>query len=121
MFSSSICRPHTHWGEALKVLKTFRVYEVVEKVAETRRTVIPAWLHSSGVDGGNPLPAYRQAGMPRFSCHCEKSRSGDEAISYLPSGIDSLPTIARNDKTAKCSDFQIDTRLDSGFRFAVLE
>ncbi len=49
MFSSSICRPHTHWGEALKVLKTFRVYEVVEKVAETRRTVIPAkaGIHST--------------------------------------------------------------------------
>ncbi len=27
---------------------------VVEKVVKACRFVIPAWLHSSGVDGGNP-------------------------------------------------------------------
>ncbi len=31
-------------------------------------------------------------------------------------GIASLPTVARNDKTARGSNFRIDTRLDSGLR-----
>ncbi len=33
---------------------SFQFYGVVEKVVVARRIVIPAWLHSSGVDGGNP-------------------------------------------------------------------
>ncbi len=43
--------------------------------------------------------------------HCEKPRSGDEAISTLPRWITSLPTVARNDQTAECPDFQIDIRI----------
>ncbi len=43
--------------------------EVVEKLAGVLHTVIPAWLHSSGVDGGNPVPCCGKTGMLTLFCH----------------------------------------------------
>ena len=90
-------------------------------MAEARRFVIPAWLHSSGVDGGNPvlcLLVCRDAdGLLSLREAAKRRRSN----LLFAEGIASLPAVARNDKIPKCSDFQIDARLDSGFPFAVPE
>ncbi len=52
-----------------------------------------------------------------FYCHGEKSRSGDEATSFLPfaEGIASLPSVARNDLSAQAGG------MTSGGRYRIFQ